>query len=313
MFQFELQMLHVHQESRMKTESLEKCRNEILQKDATIAEQAQAISQKDSTIAEQAQTISSLKDHIANLEARLAASSTPTSSRKKKCAPRNLQLRSDCRTLIAKQASEGNYYDYSVSFNSPVNSEITRKVCKAYKDLNNLDESTLPRAEIEQSCQTYFRNAKQDNSRKARGVFDDHRKHVRDKRRKDTKLEERRTALKSVENFSPEELELYELGKFLVETISLDGISSEEDLSDSEDGTPVRRVRKLYWESPKMGHVKRKLDNIYLNEYATPAKKRKMGIRIKDSTCPLSKHPPPQNAPEWMLKEAGKGQPNQGT
>ncbi len=295
----------------MKTESLEKCRNEIVQKDATIAEQVQTIYQKDATIAEQAQTISRLQDHIANLEARLAASSTPTSSRKNKCTPRNLQMRSDCRTLIAKQASEGNYYDYNVNFNSPVNSEITKKVCNAYKDLNNLDDSSLPRAEIEQSCHTYFRNAKQDHSRKARGVFDDHRKHVRDKRRKGTKLEERRTALKSVENFSPEELELYELGKFLVETIGLDAVSSEDDLSDSEDGTPVRRVRKFCWESPKMGHVKRKLDNIYLNEYATPAKKRKMGIRIKNSTCPLSKNPPPKNAPGWMLKDAEKGLPNQ--
>ncbi len=203
------------------------------------------IIQKDAVIAEQNQTIMDLRHQIANLEARLAVSSTPKSSRRQQSRPRNLELQNDCRALIATQATSGYKYDYNLPFDNEINREITRKVCDEYQK-NCVKENVSPfsLAEMEQCCRSYFRNAKQDESREDRGVKEEHRTNVRNRKRKRTKLEERRAALKADRSYTPEELELLELGKFLVETIQLDGVSSEESEDDSLYETPTHDRRK---------------------------------------------------------------------
>ena len=300
-------MLILRQESREKSESIEKSRREILEKDAIIREQRE--------------TIENLQQQVATFETRLAAAVTPKSSRRKQVTPRNLELQSDCRTLIAKKASEGKRYDYSLSFNSPVNVAVTESVCKSYKDLNT-ENCNISGNEMIPYCHTYFKNAKQYESRKERGVNDENLRRARSRSRKQTKLDERLEAVKLAKDFTPEELELLELGKVLVETIGMDGVSSEEDPCDSEnDETPttdrgkrkrpqgsdkVRRVFPFYWESPKLRRVKETMDGLYDEQCVKEAHRSKRWIRVRDSSCKVSRRPPPKNAPDWMLNDEGK-------
>ncbi len=301
-------MLYIHQQLRTKTESLEKCQQELHKKDTVIKEQSE--------------TITKLQNQVANLEVRLSAASTPRSSRQKQCIPRNLELQSDIRVSISTQASEGNKYDHSLPFDHSLNREVTRKVCEGYRKLKR-DGCRSSEEEMEQYCKTYFRSVKQDKSRKERGLDDAHRRQARSNKRKRTKFEERQAALKVTGSYTPEELELLELGKFLVDTIGIAGMSSEEDNIDSDDdgiNTPtdrrkrkapqssekIRRVRKFYWESPQLSTVKRKMDTIYYEECLKPAQRRRRDVRVKDSSCKTSSRPPPKDAADWMLNDEGK-------
>ncbi len=301
-------MLRAQEENRAKTELLEKYQHEIQKKDAKINEQAQ--------------TITNLQHQVANLEARLSATSTPRSSRTKQRAPRNLELQSDIRVLIAKEASLGNRYDHSIPFDHSSNSEITKKVFDEYCK-NKKTERKFSQEDIEQYCKTYYRSVKQDESRKERGLKEEHRRRARSRKRKLTKFEERQTALKVPDKFTPEELELLELGKFLVDTIGVTYMSSEDsDLDSDDDGTNTPtdrrkrkapqssdrtfRVSKLYWESPQLCNVKRKMDDVYNKECLKPAQRKKRSTRVKDSSCPVSTHPPPKDTPHWMLNDKGK-------
>ncbi len=105
----------------------------------------------------------------------------------------------------------------------------------------------------------------------------------------------------------------WEKAEFMINTIGLPAISSEEDPSCSSDEEcdrrrlgsrlPTRRIRKVkehLWRSQEAKDIMLALDDGHDNSCTNVRSKKMKWTLIRDETCSVSTRRKPDNIPEWM-------------
>ena len=222
----------------------------------------------------------------------------------------SLTLQNNVKVCVSDQSAHGFEYDFSLAFSHPDNRIMTARIRKDFIDTDG-DGCPFSGAEIENACHAYFTNKKRDEKRKSSGLYTKHKHRSRSNKRKRTKLHKRREALSHARtNMSEED---GQMAHCMLYTVGMAAISSEEDPSSDEDITPdrrrikllpekkVRKTIKLPWESLKTSDMKLYLDEFQQEHLASEKSKNLKWKVIKDSSCPVSERPCPENAPDWMI------------
>ncbi len=300
---FFFQFFLLQQDFRKQGEELRRMHEELSAHRKTIAE-------KDSIIAERDTTISQLRDANEKLRQQLIHASQPSTPKRK------VTLQGSARALIYEKVGKGKGYNFSEPFTSPSNSKVTEQVQDELVKLNDGVQLYSP-GDVQGVCKAYYTNKKDNERRKANGSYDKLIERNRIKNRKRRKWEERKEVLKNRK--ADLNSDQWEKAEFMVKTIGLDAMSSEEDPCCSSDEEKDRRklnsrtlngkrryVKHRPWISQEAQSYMHALDEGYLQNYASERQKKMRWTLIRDASCPISDTPVPdkvlQNeAAKWML------------
>lgn len=191
-------------------------------------------------------------------------------------------------------------FDLSASFDSPGNQAVAKKVLCEVRSLYG--KSKWTKAVIRDAVRKHWRSVRDDETRKAKGKFEEHRRQAKRGNRLKRKLSRRLSSLENTTALS--EGDKAKAREILSSPNAVEFMSSEEsDPGDTTEersrGPKPRKIRKLSWERSKLKNIKEILDECYSS--GLNAKQRRTSARV--SRCEeVSPRPCPVGGPSWAVR-----------
>ncbi|CAH3154411.1 unnamed protein product, partial [Porites lobata] len=186
------------------------------------------------------------------------------------------------------------------SFDSPGNQAVTKRVLCEVRSLYR--KSKWKKAVIRDAVRKHWRSVRDDETRKAKGKFEEHRRQAKRDNRLKRKLSRRLSSLENKTALS--EGDKVKAREILSSPNAVEYMSSEEsDPGDTTEersrGPKPRKIKKLSWERSKLKNIKEILDECYLS--GLNAKQRRTSARV--SRCEeVSPRPCPVDGPRWAVR-----------
>ncbi|XP_073254674.1 uncharacterized protein [Porites lutea] len=186
------------------------------------------------------------------------------------------------------------------SFDSPGNQAVAKRVLCEVRSLYG--KGKWKKAVIRDAVGKHWRSIRDDETRKAKGKFEEHRRQAKRGNRLKRKLSRRLSSLEN--NTALSEGDKVKAREILSSPNAVDYMSSEEsDPGDTTEersrGPKARKIKKLSWERSKLKNIKEILDECYLS--GLNAKQRRTSARV--SRCEeVSPRPCPVDGPRWAVR-----------
>ncbi|PAA83431.1 hypothetical protein BOX15_Mlig033261g1, partial [Macrostomum lignano] len=192
-------------------------------------------------------------------------------------------------TYKAMRAGGPHLYDFNRPWNDPLNQSVTERIVSQIV-ATTPDISVSPddwRSGIDEFVRTVL--DEEMRNIKSRG-------YKRRYSRITAKLSRRQKAFEQVlPSLNPDDLDKYRV------VLSRDFTSSDEETEDESTGETALRVRELVWESEEVRQVKQRLDQTFMNRFATQKQRATLQRCIRNAGCTSSRTPPAE-APDWALR-----------